>query len=424
MSFTTVFIKLAVVALAATGVPTPTVSATPAPNTPYLVSDGTATPVALMTRQCGSLMWTVGSFTTVGAPNRTPVTRTNVMAYDMVTGALAPVAPAVNGQVDTIAFTPDCASAYLGGIFTSVGGVAVKDIAKISTTTGALDPTFGHKASDEVSALVLANGHLFAGGRFKTINGSTGTTATFFTSLDPTTGQLDGYANSLGITGTLGTLWGVTDKPHVFKMWLDPAGDRLAVNGVFSTVLGQHRDQVFILDLGSGSVSLDGWYAPILDIICVYPFSARGIAWSPDGQFLYIVATGSMVVPGLCDSVAKFSSAPSPWQVPLWQNLTGSDSLYSVAATDTDVYVAGHMRWMDNPTFNDCGPGCVSRPGIADVDATTGLATDWNPTRSRGHGAQDLFLDTLGDLWVSADAPAGSSCGKAYHPGICEFPHS
>lgn len=423
MSFTTAFIKLAVVALAATGVATPTVSATPAPNTPYLVSDGTATPVALMTRQCGSLMWTVGSFTTVGAPNRTPVTRTNVMAYDMVTGALAPVAPAVNGQVDTIAFTPDCASAYIGGIFTSVGGVAVKDIAKISTATGALDPTFGHKASNEVSALVLAGSHLLVGGRFRTINGSTGTTATYLTSVSPTTGKVDGWANNLGITGNLYSLYGVMDTTHVYNMWLDPLGGRVAVNGVFTTVLGQHRQQAFVLDLGAGGVSLDGWYAPVLDQPCAYAFSARGMGWSPDGQYLYIVATGSML-PGLCDSAAKFSAAPFPGQPMIWQNLTGADSIYSVVATDTSVYIAGHFRWLDNPTYNQCGPGCQPRPGIGQIDATTGLATDWNPTRSRGHGAQDLFLDSLGDLWVSSDAPAGSSCGNAYHPGICEFPHS
>jgi hypothetical protein len=59
-----------------------------------------------------------------------------------------------------------------------------------------------------------------------------------------------------------------------------------------------------------------------------------------------------------------------------------------------------------------------------DVDATTGLATAWNPTRSRGHGAQDVYLDSAGNLWVSSDDPAGvTACGGHYHPGICEFPH-
>ena len=83
------------------------------------------------------------------------------------------------------------------------------------------------------------------------------------------------------------------------------------------------------------------------------------------------------------------------------------------------------MLFRSNPQgWNACGPGCVSRPGIGDVDATTGLATAWNPTRTRGHGAGDLFLDLAGDLWVSSDAPVGSKCGGVFHPGICEFPHS
>jgi ribosomal protein L28 len=81
-------------------------------------------------------------------------------------------------------------------------------------------------------------------------------------------------------------------------------------------------------------------------------------------------------------------------------------------------------RWLNNPFGSDsCGTGCVSRPGIGDVDAGTGLATSWNPTRSRGHGASDLFLDSGGNLWVSSDAPLGSvKCAGVYHPGICEFP--
>ena len=36
----------------------------------------------------------------------------------------------------------------------------------------------------------------------------------------------------------------------------------------------------------------------------------------------------------------------------------------------------------------------------------------------------DLFIDSLGNLWVSSDAAPPGSCAGAFHPGICMFPHS
>ena len=408
--------KLAVALVAAAA----TVSTTPVASTPNLVNTG-ATPETYMIRQCGSQMWAVGTFTSIGSPGHSPVTRNNIFAFDQATGAIAAVDPDVNGPIQSIAFSPDCSSAYIGGVFTSVGGTAVKNIAKISTSTGAVDPTFGHTAPGRVSALLYAGGHLLVGGYFTKINGSTGTAGSYLTSLDPTTGKVDGYASNLGVTGTL-----PNDTTHIYKMWLDPSGTRVAVDGVFTSVLGQARRQVFVLDLGATSVSLDAWYAPVLNQACQVAkeqFYAKSLAWSPDGAYLYIASTGYKGAT-LCDSVAKFSSAPNPNQSLIWINKTGGDSLFAVTATSTDVYIGGHERWINNPLGSDsCGAGCLPRPGIGDVDASTGLATTWNPTRSRGHGASDLFLDSQGNLWVSSDAPAGSvKCGGVYHPGICEFP--
>jgi len=52
---------------AATG----TVSATPAASTPFLVGTG-ATPVTKLIRQCGSTMYAVGTFSSVGSPGTPP----------------------------------------------------------------------------------------------------------------------------------------------------------------------------------------------------------------------------------------------------------------------------------------------------------------------------------------------------------------
>ena len=377
-----------------------------------------------MIRQCGTQMWAVGAFTSIGSPGHSAVTRNNVVVFDQATGAISAVDPNVNGQVDAVTFSPDCTSAYLGGTFTSVHGTAVKNIAKVSTATGAVDPAFAHTAPSRVYAVQYANGHLLVGGSFKTINGSTGSTASYLTSLSPTTGKVDGYANNLGISGTY-----PKNTTHVFKFFPSPDGTRVAVNGVFTSVLGQQRLQVFVLTLGTSSVSLNAWYAPLLNQTCTgassgESFYAKGVAWSPDSQFLYLADTGFKGAP-LCDSAVKFSASASSNQTLLWQNFTGGDSLYAVAAAANDVYVGGHMRWLDNPQGHDsCGPGCSPRAGIGDIDPTSGKATPWNPGKTRGHGVVDLFIDTLGNLWVSSDAAPPGKCAGAFHPGICMFPHS
>jgi hypothetical protein len=412
--------KLAGLALVAA---TTTVSSTASSTTPYLVTVDTK-PQTTMIRTCGTQVWAVGAFTSVGSPGHSAVTRNNVVVFDQATGAISAVDPNVDGQVDAVTFSPDCSSAYLGGKFATVHGTAVKNLAKVSTSTGAVDTAFAHNAPARVYAVQYANGHLFVGGAFKTINGSTGATASYLTSLNPATGKVDGYANNLGISGTY-----PKNTTHIFKFFPSPDGTRLAVNGVFTTVLGQQRLQVFVLDLGTSSVSLNAWYAPLLNQTCTgaqsgESFYAKGVAWSADSQFLYLATTGFRGAP-LCDSAVKFSASANSNQAVIWQNFTGGDSLYAAAASTNDVYVGGHMRWLDNPLGHDsCGPGCSPRAGIGDIDATTGKATPWNPGKTRGHGVNDLYLDPQGNLWVSSDAAAPGNCAGKFHPGICMFPHS
>jgi hypothetical protein len=89
----------------------------------------------------------------------------------------------------------NCADAYIGGDFTSINGTSVKNIAGIDTTTGDVVSTFGHNASGAVQTLLGAEGHILAGGDFKSINNSTADP--YMASLNPVTGKNDraGYAN-------------------------------------------------------------------------------------------------------------------------------------------------------------------------------------------------------------------------------------
>ena len=106
--------------------------------------------------------------------------------------------PNVNGIVNSIAFSPDCSEAYLGGKFTSVNGTAVKNIAEVSTSTGAVNTAFGLSANGQVETLLTYGTHLLTGGYFTSINGSSANP--YFTSLNAVTGKDDGFLH-LSISG-------------------------------------------------------------------------------------------------------------------------------------------------------------------------------------------------------------------------------
>jgi hypothetical protein len=368
--------------------------------------------------QCGGTMYAVGSFTKITQGGKS-YGRTNVFSFSATTGAVTTWNPSVNGTVNTIALNSSCTTAYLGGKFTTVNGVTAHNIVAINMTTGAVITTFGHSASGQVWTLLLVNNgaDLMAGGVFTTINN---TVKNYYASLDPTTGKVNPYFSQI-VAGKLPPNAG---SSMVYNQQLSPLGDRLLFEGDFTTVNGVGHLQMVELDLTATSATLDPWSNSVMNTTycaTVEQFYAQAAAFSPNEQTIYVAATGYKGGSPYCDAVSAFANTPAATN--LWINKTGGDSLYAVAASATDVYIAGHERWANNPYGSDsCGAGCISRPGLGDISPTTGLATSWNPTRDRGHGADDLLITSAG-LWVASDTYLGSKkCAGVAHPGICFLP--
>jgi hypothetical protein len=149
----------------------------------------------------------------------------------------------------------------------------------------------------------------------------------------------------------------------------------------------------------------------------------RAVDFSPDGRSFVIVTTGRSSSPSrMCDVAARFETYHEDGlpQSPTWVNHTGGDSLYSVEIGPEAVYVGGHQRWMDNPHgYESAGPGAVDRVGLASIDPQTGLATSWNPTRSRGVGVRAFALTHRG-LLVGSDT---DELAREYHGRIGLFPY-
>jgi hypothetical protein len=413
------------------------VSSTPAAGTPRLVTTGTTQQIRQIV-QCGSTMYAVGTITEI-ASGKTILNRGGGFSFS----ASAPYKvtswnPQVNGTVDSIAFNAgNCADAYLGGKFTSVDGTAVKNIAEVNTASGAVVPAFKSNASAEVFTIVGWHGHLLAGGAFKSINGSAADP--FFTSLSPATGRNDNYL-ALGIAGNYvftddSRTPAASNPTKVYNQQLSNGGTRDLVEGDFTTIGGQPRRQIAMLDLGTTTASTDAWDATEFNANCatVEPFYARAAAWSPDDSTIYVATTGykpangpgfnpSSPRAGLCDAAAAFPSTAGP-VTHRWINYTGCDSLFSTVADTSTAYFGGHERWINNSNGCDvAGRGAISAPGMAGLSPASGALT-LNPTRARGIGADDMLLTSAG-LWIANDNFDGANqCGGvAGHAGLCLLP--
>ena len=370
--------------------------------------------------QCGSRMYAVGRFSQVKWHGRT-FTRNNAFSFL----ATAPFTmsgwnPDVSGEVNSIAFSGGCGSAFLGGSFSSVHGTRAANIAKVDVATGRVVTRFGRRADAPVLSLVASHGHLLAGGQFRSVNGSADS---YLASLSPATGRDDGFAR-LGISGSPGD-----GRTKIYNQQISHDGRMELAEGTFTSVGGQRRQQIVMLRLTGRRMTVTDWTSAEFFGSCQpqEQFWLRSAAWSPDDRTVYVATTGFRPAFGppnsaLCDAAAAFP-ATHTFVRHQWINYTGCDSLFATAATSRVAFFAGHERWADNRFgCNERGPGAVDAPGMVGLSPRDGEVV-WNPTRSRGLGADDMLVTRAG-LWIASDnADRATSCGRSGgHAGICFLP--
>src|SRR5215471_7622406 len=411
------------------------VSPDPAKGTPALVATGKKIQLVRQIAQCGGTMYAVGRFAEI-SQNGTTYQRSGAFSF----GAKAPYKvtswnPQVNGEVDSIALTGDCSRAYIGGRFTKVDGHKVNDIAEIKTGSNTLVTQWGHNSNGEVNTLLLAGGHLLAGGFFTSVNGSSDR---YYVSLNPATGSDDGYLH-LGISGHYSYPGVVPNPTMVYNQQLSPDRHYVLAEGDFTSVQGKARQQIFMFRLASSHGNVTSWNSTEFFQNCVtkHPFYITAAAWAPDQSTIYLADTGlhlltwnhTFPLTGLCDAAVAFPAKRSMVSHK-WANYTGCDSLYSVAASSSAVYVAGHPRWSQNANAcNAAGRGSVNDRGLQGLWPGNG-STIVNGKRTRGRytmaraNADDMLLTGAG-LWIASSNRFGqTSCGNVGgHAGICFLPY-
>ena len=157
------------------------------------VVEPTADPVsvsadALPTVQIDGIVWKqviVGNTVYVGgefanarpagaAPGTNLVPRTNLLAYNLTTGALiTSFNHTLNGNVTDMAASPDGTKLYVVGGFTTVDGVTRNRIAAFNLPNGTLNTSFAPNMNGNTKAVAATATTVYAGGYFSAVNGHT-----------------------------------------------------------------------------------------------------------------------------------------------------------------------------------------------------------------------------------------------------------
>src|SRR5438067_1733341 len=172
-----------------------------------------------------------------------PVSETG-SAFDFESGATLPDFPKITGAVKAVV-TDNAGGWFIGGLFTSVGGISITNLAHIRSDR-TVDTTWIANPDGGVLALVSAPGMLYVGGSFFHIGGAP---HSLLAALDPPTGLALPFWRG-DITSNL------SSKPTVNALAL--AGGTLYAGGYFGSINGQPREHVGSMDAATGATTT--WY--------------------------------------------------------------------------------------------------------------------------------------------------------------------
>ncbi len=342
-----------------------------------------------------------------------------VSSASAAVGANPVATDGTNGRVSAIAFSNQ--TAYIGGSFTTAGGVDRNHAAAINTTTGKVTP-WNPNISGFVQAIAISGNTVVLGGSFAKIGD---TVATRLAAVDKTTGQV---------------IWKASMNKQV--MALDIANGKVYAGGYFTTANGASRGYLAAFDLATGA--LDPSWTPRADL----EVKALGVTSDNGtvvvgGDFTHMNdASASHLTAVNATTGANVSwRTHTPWAVitmavdasgvyagggggggnfakfdqsgrQLWKNGTDGN-VQGITQLAGVVYVGGHYE-------NFCGSVggqhiCTSpipRSKLIAVDANTGALQPWDPSANSVLGVFAM-ADTGMTLAVGGDF---TSTGKRSQP--------
>jgi hypothetical protein len=364
----------------------------------------------------GATVYLGGDFHGTNSVAGSSAARNHLAAVDGSSGLATPWDPNANNAVDALAVSGTTVVA--GGVFSSLAGQTRNNAAALSAADGSLtawDPNVAGLGSPIVYALAVSGSTVYLGGSFFGANSING----LFTR--------DGVA-AVDATSAAATIWNPDVKGDVFA--LAASGGIIYIGGEFSTVNGLStvRSNVAAADATTGSVTnwdpnvngrvqalaassstvyIGGSFTTVNQFKSPQPrnhaaavdaTAGEAMSWNPNvsgavgalavsGSTVYLggVFNGANAVNGTqtrnyAAAVDASTGAVTPWNANLNSPIISGGTVYSLALSGQTVYLGGSFK---GPTALN---GSLERSGLAEVDATTGSGTTWNPLPSRGGG--------------------------------------
>ena len=332
----------------------------------------------------GDTIYLAGSFTQITDKDGTTYQRNNLAAIDANTGAVTawdPDARSTTGtsSVRTMALSSGGSRLFVGGTFSSVGGLARNRLAAIdlSSATGAVDRKWsGAGVNNVVRALVVSGGRLYLGGDFTKVKGEP---RQYLAAVDADTAALD-------------TIWTPSASradganSPVYALDVSADGARIYAGGLFNTISGIRTEKLAALDAVTGAV--DPVFAPATQ--------NHIITMDVSGGSVY-VGTGDPL-----EGIESFdaTTGQSRWSVPGGHPdpRAGDVQAITLSADGSTVYAGGHGKLI----------GGLIRQRIFAADANTGAILPWAP-EIPSNGGGDLGVWALeadavrGRLYVGGD---------------------
>lgn len=371
--------------------------------TPYLAGADTVPPAgtpatvsadALPTAQINGIVWAqtivgntvyaTGRFTQarpagVAVGGAGSVTRTNLVAYDITTGAIVQgfnhsLTGGTQPEGRAIAASPDGKKLYVGGTFTTVDGKPHSNLVSIDLPTNTLTSTFNNGANGTVRALAATNTQVYAGGNFTSAYGQTHNRLLAYNA----TGTIvSGWAPS--VTNAAGTAGG---GAYVSAMTI--AGGKLIFGGYFNQLNGATYYSTGAVNLTTGApvawASQSSTYK-IMDQVKPGTPAGRGVgitSLSTDGSQVYLTSYHYAGTYGVNAFEGRAAISPADGHI-IWVNDCHGDS-YSAFPIGQVLYSVSHAH--------DCTPAGAypdgnTRRALAETTYATGTNT---ATTNPGNG--------------------------------------
>ena len=353
----------------------PPVAPSPTPNGTWS-TDGVVWDLV----RVGNTIYLGGEFTHLVSPDGSQAqARANLAAISASTGQPLAWAPATNGAVLALERNADGTRVFVGGHFTTIGGVSRTRLASVRTSDGTVDTAFTANAGGRVRSLLRQGDALFVGGEFSNVG--------------PVAQRLVARVDTR--TGAVATGWNpVLSGGAVRGMAFSPDGSRLYLAGSFTGVDGAGSTR-YAAAVSASTGDLSSWRAavdqPLFDV-----------ATFGDGVYL---AVGGPGIPN--NRLEKHSATTGVEQ---FRYIADGD-LQDLEVLGSTLYAGGH--W-------DTDFDGLARTMLVTVDLRDDHVTDVAPRIAGLYGVWKILAGPEG-VWLAGQF---TQVGGLARRGFAFLPHT